>query len=306
MASNNLELFYDVLSSSNDILWEATHKTYPELTVMTMKNIASSQVKQDVEDDVKKQLTEVYDKLSDVDFSVEDVRRAVSSIVIKGFRETDKSYSKVTPDVICFLFAYFISRLLGDKKSDIKILDPMSNSGNLLFTVANHLDLDLHLYAVDNSQINTEIISSLANLLEQNISVYFQETMSTYMSQMNFIVSDLEVAENNEKFFPYELLKHYIPSLAKDGYIILLVQEDFFNYGFSEKFSSELASNLSVVGCFSLPENLFAGVKKNIVIFKNSQIKSSKSLMANIPDLNDPKELNEFFGMVESWFEKNI
>ena len=59
MASNNLELFYDVLSSSNDILWEATHKTYPELTVMTMKNIASSQVKQDVEDDVKKQLTEV-------------------------------------------------------------------------------------------------------------------------------------------------------------------------------------------------------------------------------------------------------
>ena len=75
---DNLELFYDVFEESNNFLYEIFHKPYFELIEMTAENILAGEVLTDFENkEDEEKLQEIYDKLENVDFSVEDVRKAL-------------------------------------------------------------------------------------------------------------------------------------------------------------------------------------------------------------------------------------
>ena len=59
---DNLELFYDCVDESNNILYEATHKNYFELIEMTVENILNSEVVCDVDDETTQKLNLIYEK----------------------------------------------------------------------------------------------------------------------------------------------------------------------------------------------------------------------------------------------------
>ena len=67
---SNLELFYDVLDESNNLLYEATKSNYFELIEMTADNILEGKVLSDVDESYVKKLKKIYKKLDNVDFSV--------------------------------------------------------------------------------------------------------------------------------------------------------------------------------------------------------------------------------------------
>ena len=71
--TDNLELFFDCLDESNNLLYEIFHKPYFELLEMTVKNILASEVLSDVDDENIEKLKKIYDRLENIDFSVEDV-----------------------------------------------------------------------------------------------------------------------------------------------------------------------------------------------------------------------------------------
>jgi len=78
---NNLELFYDCLDESNNLLYEVFHKPYFELLEMTVKNILAGEILTDLDSENTEKLQEIYDKIADVDFTVEDIGNAISSTV---------------------------------------------------------------------------------------------------------------------------------------------------------------------------------------------------------------------------------
>ena len=99
--SDNLELFFDVLDESNNLLYEIYHENYFKLLEMTIKNILASDIvcRIDKEEDEEK-LKEIYSKLNDVDFSVEDIRKALQAIILRGFKETKTPNGNTTPDTL--------------------------------------------------------------------------------------------------------------------------------------------------------------------------------------------------------------
>ena len=84
--TDNLELFFDCLDESNNLLYEIFHKPYFELLEMTVKNILASEVLSDVDDENIEKLKKIYDRLENIDFSVEDVRKAMQAIILRGFK----------------------------------------------------------------------------------------------------------------------------------------------------------------------------------------------------------------------------
>ena len=136
--TENLELFYDCLDNSNNYLYEKFHKPYFELIEMTVKNILAGEILTDFEnkEDIAP-LQEIYDTIKDVDFSVEDVRKAMQAIVLRGFKEMKIPNGNTTPDTIGILFAYLITKVC--KGKELSILDPLCGTGNLLLTISNHL-----------------------------------------------------------------------------------------------------------------------------------------------------------------------
>ena len=159
---DNLELFYDVLDESNNFLYEIFHKPYFELIEMTVQNILAGEIVTDLEDKENYEaLQKIYDKLIDVDFSVEDVRKAMQSIILRGFKEMRIPNGFTTPDTLGIFMAYLITKVC--KNKEISILDPLCGTGNLLLTISNHLDKECTLFACDNDLWMTKITALTAD-----------------------------------------------------------------------------------------------------------------------------------------------
>lgn len=304
--TNNLELFYDCVDESNNILYEATHKTYFELIEMTVKNILASDVICDVDDETVAKLNKVYDTIVDVDFTVEDVRKAMQAIILKGFKEMRISNGNTTPDTLGIFIAYLITKLTKEQK--ISLLDPLCGTGNLLHTVINHLDKEISAYACDNDLWMTKLTSMVSDLLSMDIEIFLQDTRNLNMSNLDFIIFDMpnSVKEEELKYFPYESILHYSKMLKENGSIIGIVGNDFFDYDKNQNFKKELLKDCSIIGLVELPDNLFVSNPKIIVVIQKKIIEDKKNcFMVKLPSFTNVKEFNNSLLDIEAWFEKN-
>lgn len=302
---DNLELFYDCVDESNNILYEALHKNYFELIELTANNILAGEIVCDVEPDVEEKLQAVYDKIADVDFSVEDVRKAMQSIILRGFKEMRIPNGNTTPDTLGILAAYLVTKLT-DKKS-ISMLDPLCGTGNLLFTVANYLDKELNLFACDHDLWMTKLTRINADLLSLPTEIYLQDTFNLHLANLDFVVFDMPTCEyeKDKDYFPYKSILHYADMLAHGGSMIGIVGNDFFDYDKNQSFKKELLKTMSIVGLIELPDNISVLKPKIILVLQKKDLKDKKCFMVKLPSFTDVKEFNSSLMEIEAWFEKN-
>ncbi len=303
---DNLELFYDCVDESNNILYEATHKNYFELIEMTVQNILASNVVCDVDEATTEKLNEVYDKIVDIDFTVEDVHKAMQAILLKGFKEMRMANGNTTPDTLGIFVAYLITKLTDEKS--IRILDPLCGTGNLLHTIANHLDKDCKLFACDHDLWMTKFTSMISNLLSLEVEVFLQDTLNLQMQQLDFIVFDMPniVQQEKEAYFPYQAMLHYSAMLRDNGSMIGIVGNDFFDHDKDQAFKKELLKECSIIGLVELPDNMFVSKPKIILVIQKKKIEDKQNcFMVKLPSFTDVKEFNNSLCQIEAWFEKN-
>ena len=300
----NLELFYDVLDESNNLLYEATKSNYFELIEMTAENILERKVLSDVDDNYIKKLKKIYKKLDGVDFSVEDIRKALQSIILRGFKEMRIPNGNTTPDTLGIFITYLITKLTN--KKEVNILDPMCGVGNLLFTISNYLDKKSNLYACDIDPWMTKLTKISADLMDTNVEIFLQDLMTLYLSNMDIVVSDIPTClYENDKFFPYEAMLHMADYLSDDGAMICIIQNDFFDYDKDQKFKKALLEKISIVGICELPDDMFKeGKPKCILVLQKKEVKD-QCFMVKLPSFSNVIEFNDSLKLIESWFLKN-
>jgi len=301
---DNLELFYDCVDESNNLLYEIFHRPYFELIEMTAQNILEGEVVTDVDEENRKKLKKIYNKLKNVDFSVEDVRKAMQSIILRGFKEMNIPNGQTTPDTIGIFITYLITKLCNNK--EISIVDPLCGTGNLLLTIANHLDKKVNLFACDNDLWMTKLIKIQADLLNENIDIYYQDAMSLYLSGIDTVVFDMPHSiKGDNGYFPYQAILHFADYVKDDGSMIGLVENDFFDYDKNQEFKKELLGKMSIIGIVELPDNMFKFSKPKIVLVLRKRVEDKKCFMVKLPSFSDVKEFNESLIEIEAWFEKN-
>ena len=303
---SNLELFYDCLDESNNLLYEIYKKPYFELIEMTVNNILAGEIQNDFEnqDDYKK-LEEIYSKIKGIDFSVEDVRKAMQSIILRGFKEIRIPNGNTTPDTIGIFMAYLISKM--SKNKEISILDPLCGTSNLLLTIANHLNKECKLFACDNDLWMTKLSKMMADLMNYNVDIYYQDTLTLNLSNIDAIVLDMPHSEYiDNKYFPYEALKHYSYMLGDKGFIIAMVENDFIDYDKDHSFKKEILKDLSITGLVELPDEMFKAVKpKTILVLQKIKLNDQKCFMVKLPNFSDVSKFNDSLLDIEAWFKKN-
>jgi len=304
---NNLELFFDVVDESNNFLYEVFRKPYFELIEMTVKNILAGEVLTEFEDpmDLKK-LKDIYAKLENVDFTVEDVRKAMQSIILRGFKEMKIPNGNTTPDTIGIFMAYLITKMCPDK--EIKIADPLCGTGNLLFTIANYLDKESKLFASDNDLWMTKLTSMMSDLLNLDTEVFLQDTLNLNLSDIDALVFDMPHSElKDNKYFPYEAILHYKSMLKENGCMIGMVENDFFNYDKDQEFKKKLLEDMTIVGLTELPDEMFKAIKPKIILVlqKKKFKEGTKCFMVKLPSFTNVNSFNEALLDIEAWFEKN-
>ncbi len=303
---DNLELFYDCLDESNNLLYEALHKPYFELIELTVKNILAGEILTDLDEEYSLKLQAIYDKIADVDFSVEDVRKAMQSIVLRGFKEMHIPNGNTTPDTLGIFIAYLITKLCKEKK--ISILDPLCGTGNLLLTVSNHLDKECSLFACDNDLWMTKLTTMTADLLSTPIEVFLQDTLQLNLTNMDALIFDMPHSvynEENMEYFPYTAILSYVKMIKPDGCMIGIVENDFFNYDKNKKFKEKLLEEMTIIGLVELPDSMFVSKPKIILVLHKRVMKDKKCFMVKLPSFTNVKEFNNSLTDIEAWFENN-
>lgn len=305
MKTEHLELFYDCVDQSNDILYEAFHKSYFDLIEMTVQNILAGEVVCDCDEETKNKLNQIYDQLVGVDFTVEDVRKAMQAIFLKGFKEMRILNGNTTPDTLGIFIAYLITKLNANKK--ITILDPLCGTGNLLHTVINHLDKECTSFACDHDVWMTKLTKMVSDLLGIPVELYLQDTRNLSLKDMDCILFDMPnvILEEKKSYFPYEAILHYKEMLKPDGAMIAILGSDFFNYDKNQEFKKQLLQDCSIIGLIELPDSMFVAKPKIILVIQKCMLDKKNCFMVKLPSSTDVKEFNKSLMEIEAWFENN-
>ncbi len=305
MKTEHLELFYDCVDQSNDILYEDFHKSYFDLIEMTVQNILAGEVVCDCDEETKNKLNQIYDQLVGVDFTVEDVRKAMQAIFLKGFKEMRILNGNTTPDTLGIFIAYLITKLNANKK--ITILDPLCGTGNLLHTVINHLDKECTSFACDHDVWMTKLTKMVSDLLGIPVELYLQDTRNLSLKDMDCILFDMPnvILEEKKSYFPYEAILHYKEMLKPDGAMIAILGSDFFNYDKNQEFKKQLLQDCSIIGLIELPDSMFVAKPKIILVIQKCMLDKKNCFMVKLPSFTDVKEFNKSLMEIEAWFENN-
>lgn len=303
---NSLELFHDVIESSIEFLYDEYKKKYFDLFFMTVDNILSGEVLNDLSDDKKAKLEEIYAPIKNMDLDVESIRKALQAIVLKGFSEQKLSNGGITPDTIGMLFAYLISKFEPTKRK-VRIFDPLAGVGNLLFTVINHLDLEIDAVACEHNELSVKLMQTLSEMLQIELEIYFQDTRNVNVSNIDYIVCDFDYSQKEDgKYFPYEVIHHHVNSLNDKGIMMCLIPNDFFSYDEGQEFKKKLNEENSMIGLIELPDTFFKNNPKSIILIQKAKLEDKKCLMVKLPSFTDSKRFNEALIQIEMWFENNI
>ena len=305
---SNMELFIDCVDESIELLYEFYHKPYFDLLELTIKNILAGEVLNDIEEEDVDKLQAIYDKIANVDFNVEDVRKAMQVIVLKCFKEMRISNWNTTPDTLGIFLSYFVTKFFSKDKK-LNILDPLCGTGNLLLTLANYLENETNLFACDNDLYMTKLTSMTADLLGHNVEIYLNDTMNLNLYGMDVIVYDMPKSDaptEKKEYFPYQAMLKYVEMLNQDGVLLGMVENDFFNYDKNKAFKEELMKTSSIVGIVELPDSMFSSIKpKIILVVQKRVVKDRKCFMVKLPSFTDVKSFNDSLRQIEAWFNEN-
>ncbi|MFH0992770.1 MAG: hypothetical protein V1761_00305 [bacterium] len=242
------------------------------------------------------------------DFQKEEVRKALQLCILKGFKHVRRSNADMTPDTIGIFIGFLLEKLFPGKDPLI-LFDPLVGTGNLLVGAANQLDRETKLIGVELDLASYKIAEAMFMMTEHGDDVYCQDTLSFTGVAADAILADFPASFVSDEgtYFPYEVIKHHRQNLKPDGYLVGIVANDFFTLPGAEAFRSVNVGTWNVWGLVKLPDALFKGAGKSILILQNAAGGShppAKVLLADIPSFEDEEAAARAIQGIHQWFRE--
>jgi site-specific DNA-methyltransferase (adenine-specific) len=211
----------------------------------------------------------------------------------------------ITPDTIGIFLAYLIKKFHPSLAFQT-IFDPLVGSGNLLFTIANQLDIPLELFGLDHDLTQCHLARNLGDLLEYDTNIFYQDTLTFYHTGFDVVVTDLPITDETP-YPPYLMLNHHIESVREGGYMFALIENNFFEQDGSDTFREQIATKAQIVGLIQLPGDLFTTHPKSIFILRR-HTKPARPLdgflLVELPSFRDEEGMTSTLYQIDQWIAK--
>ncbi len=276
-----LDFFDSLLRAGNDLLHETNEQGLDE------KNLAK--------------LKQYYRKLHKETFLNEEIRLAMELLIIKGFKHRFRySLSLMTPDSICYLFAYIISRLASPNQT---IIDMALGTGNLISAIANYLPFATNLIGIEKDPNLAHLAKLNIDLQGGIIDIHLNDCLDEFYLQGDFVIGDLDTKKEKE-YFPYKVINRALEFLNSNGHFIFLIDNDFFNQDKSQEFKENFKGTM--LGIIVLPDSLFQNniVGKSILIGSRKQFNKFDMMALSLPEITEKEKLNEAIEQLDQWLKQ--
>ena len=267
---------------------------------------------EDIPENFEKQIN---DKLKELEqlfenetINSEELRRALLFQDIKAFKNLHYPIDYITPDAVSYL-AYIISSYILKNKKEALILDPNLGTGNLAFTLANYLDMDVTLIGYENHELLSRVAAVKADFLQQKLIINQQDCLMVLPNNIDLIVSDPAthnyhnddyssyLYDQGISYFPYLLIEHYL-KMEKNLKMVLIIDNDFFNQKGSNVFKELISKTATIEALIVLPETFFSSINnlKSILVLNINP--KEKGTSTEIYQLPNPNEQDKFKSML--------
>ena len=300
----NVDLYFDYIDNACLIIYEETHLDYLDCLIRVGNDIIEGVNDTGLSSESINKLEEIYERIFSHSFLNEEIRLAMQLLIVKGFKHHDSfSLDLMTPDSICYLFAFIISLYFDDEKR-ITILDTALGTGNLINAISNFCtreNYDLSLIGIEKEQKLAELAKVNTDLQGNEIQIYLNDALSPNYFLADVIIGDIDTNYIDDKYFPYLLINRFIDNLNEDGIFIYLIANDFFNQKDVKEFKNAFSGTF--LGLIVLPDTLFQDnvVGKSILIGTNKRINNYDMLVMNLASLVDKEKVQESINNITEW-----
>lgn len=319
-----IEKLYDIIDEMTMLLVEHANLRYLDALAAAGNNIAQADVLQEVEIDIEVKLFALAKEVNEIEFEVEEVRKALQMALLKGMKADNIPLDEMTPDSMALIIAHLIAKLIPSMKNET-IADFTVGTGNFLTAVLNALeDTPSKIFGVDSDYKLLELAKMSADMQDYNIQFFHQDsTRLMALPKIDIIIGDLPttgvvdfVAKDSQlfqkgcKFLPYLLIENHIKYLSDDGFAIYIIGNDFFSQSNAAEFHKVLTDKVEIGMLLQLPESLFkdSNKQKSILVLKNSHpdVKKVKEvLVGNFPNFRNIEEFRTMLTKLENWVTMN-
>ena len=251
----NIEIFYDYFDSVADILYHNYKKSYIEGMNEAFNYLLDSELEGEYKEEDILKISELKEQVISIQFDREEVRKSVQLGMLKGYKHTFTSNALITPDTIGIFIGYLVKKLY-DVDTIKTVFDPLVGSGNLVYSVLNHIESNAKVFGVDNDLIKCNLARNLGDLMDFDNEMFFQDTLTYFDTGFDLLLADMPFSED-EPYLPFQIINHHIDSLREGGLFISLIENDFFLKKGNEIFKKEIDKKGNIFGLIKLSESLF-------------------------------------------------
>lgn len=301
---NVVDQFYDLIDECCMKLNEKLHLNYFDCLVRVANDILYEVNDSKLEEDDLKFLEEKYDQLPNIKITNEEVRLAMQLLIIKAMKHINMNLEIMTPDYINYIIGYLVNSYYKGTKKKVSILDVEVGTGNLINTISNFSEFETNLIGVENNQLLIDICKANTELQNNEITLYFQDVLTTFLEEADVIVGDLDCDTKENKYYPYEIILNYLPNLNKDGIFIYLIENDFFTKEQINNFKKDFQGTF--LGLIVLPQNLFNKdhIGKSLLIGTSKKLTSFEMMIMQLSDINNKDKFYKDLEEIQNWIKK--
>jgi len=305
----HIELIFDLIDQSAQIFYDELKIPYLDGITEAANNLLSGTVEQTVSKPSKQKIEDLLILVLAIDFKKEEIRKAMQLCILKGFKHQRRSNADITPDTIGIFIAFLLEKLYA-KNTSLILFDPLVGTGNLVTTIANQMDKEMHLIGVDSNIESYRLAEAMFDVMDYGDNLYFQDTLLFHHLEADAIVTDFPNSQvESGSYFPYDVINHHYNNLISGGYFIGIVPNDFFEIEGSDMFNDVIRDLWQVIGLIKLPDSIFKGIGKSIFILRKSNEnlpKPEKVLLADITSFEDEETMQVQIAKINLWFKTNV
>lgn len=320
MEQINVELIFNWLDKATEIMQEHLNETYLDSLPAAIELLMDDTLFDNLDKDLASKLSEV-EAIKIGAYSPVDIRKAIQLTILKGMKDSTQPNHLMTPEAVALLVGYFAEKLTQDKE-ELRILDPVCGTGNLLTTVISQLNKQTEAYGSEVDPTLIQIALTSANAQRINIELFQQDSLRPlFIDPVDLVIADLPVgyypddlranefelkATEGHSYAHHLLIEQSIHYTKDDGYLIFLIPEFLFSSEQSDQLHSFIQKYANIIGVIRLPDSAFKAGKnvKNIFIIQKKGEKEApkQPLLVNLPSLKNTAGMNDILEQMNEWF----
>ena len=257
-----IEQLFDLVDETSMVISSELKMSYLHAMCESCKNIMDQCVNQSVNEEVRQALKKQYAELEELEFTQEEIRKALQLAILKGLKAERLTNAVMTPDSIALMVGYLISKFIKNLNG-LKMADFTVGTGNFLTAILNQLGVEPEvIYGVDQDHDLLQIAYTLSDMQEHPVHFYQQSSLKSMLIEpLDLIIGDLptdtlEAESLNDldltlvnkgcTYLPYLLIENHLNYLKPGGYAFYVIPNDLFSQSGSSDFHQLLTSKAHI------------------------------------------------------------